>query len=209
MIRRVGEVWLADTATVVGDVTLAAGVNVWFGAVVRGDVARVTLGERVNLQDGVIVHCENGWLTIPNYDSATAHDADGKKIKEFKGSSDHFANFISAVRSRKYTDLNADIEQGHLSSALCHTGNISYRLGADKSPDEIADAIKSDKNATESFGRMQEHLAANDVDLAKTKATLGAWLKMDPKTERFVNNDQANAQLTRDYRKPFVVPKEV
>jgi gamma-carbonic anhydrase len=49
----------ADTAVVVADVRAAAGVNVWFGAVVRGDVAAITLGENVNLQDGVIVHCDH------------------------------------------------------------------------------------------------------------------------------------------------------
>lgn len=48
----------ADTAVVVGDVRAASGVNVWFGAVVRGDVAAITLGENVNLQDGVVVHCD-------------------------------------------------------------------------------------------------------------------------------------------------------
>lgn len=48
----------SDTAVVVGDVRATAGVNVWFGAVVRGDVAPITLGENVNLQDGVIVHCD-------------------------------------------------------------------------------------------------------------------------------------------------------
>ena len=48
----------ADSAVVVADVRAAVGVNVWFGAVVRGDVAPITLGENVNLQDGVIVHCD-------------------------------------------------------------------------------------------------------------------------------------------------------
>lgn len=48
----------ADTAVVLGDVRAAAGVNVWFGVVVRGDVAPITLDENVNLQDGVIVHCD-------------------------------------------------------------------------------------------------------------------------------------------------------
>ncbi|MBY0515001.1 MAG: gamma carbonic anhydrase family protein [Gemmataceae bacterium] len=55
--------FLAPTAVVTGDVTLAAGVNLWFGCVVRGDVAPITLGENVNLQDGVIVHCDAG---VPN-----------------------------------------------------------------------------------------------------------------------------------------------
>jgi hypothetical protein len=39
--------------------------------------------------------------------------------------------------------------------------------------------------------------------------TLGALLKMDPKSERFTNNEQANELLTSTYRKPFVVPEQV
>ena len=55
--------FLAPTAVVTGDVTCGPGVNIWFGCVVRGDVAPITLGENVNLQDGVIVHCDAG---VPN-----------------------------------------------------------------------------------------------------------------------------------------------
>ena len=56
---------------------------------------------------------------------------------------------------------------------------------------------------------MQEHLGRNGVDLTKTPVVLGPWLSMDPKTERFLENDAANALLRRDYRKPFVVPEVV
>jgi predicted dehydrogenase len=42
---------------------------------------------------------------------------------------DHFANFAEAVKSRSTQNLNAPVEEGHLSSALCHLANISYRLG--------------------------------------------------------------------------------
>ena len=45
-------------------------------------------------------------------------------------------NFLAAVRSRRSADLNAEILEGHLSSALCHTGNISYRLGRASVPEE-------------------------------------------------------------------------
>jgi carbonic anhydrase/acetyltransferase-like protein (isoleucine patch superfamily) len=50
--------YIAPGAVVVGDVVLAAGVNIWFGAVVRADLARITLGPRVNLQDGCILHTD-------------------------------------------------------------------------------------------------------------------------------------------------------
>jgi hypothetical protein len=56
---------------------------------------------------------------------------------------------------------------------------------------------------------MQEHLEVNNVDLAKTPATLGVFLKMNPKTERFSGNHLADKMLTREYRAPFVVPKDV
>jgi hypothetical protein len=155
---------------------------------------------------GVVVDCEGGTMIIPNYSSARILDKAGDEIKKFSGASSHFANFIDAVRSRKISDLNADILEGHLSSALCHTGNISYRLGKTQQPEEIHDAVKSNKVLAEALGRMEEHLAANNVDLKKTPAALGAALKMNPQTERFIGNSDADKLLTRDYRKPFVVP---
>jgi carbonic anhydrase/acetyltransferase-like protein (isoleucine patch superfamily) len=49
--------YLADNATVVGDVIMGDECSVWFTAVVRGDVHRIQMGNRVNVQDGAIVHC--------------------------------------------------------------------------------------------------------------------------------------------------------
>lgn len=51
------------TAVVVGDVTAAEDASFWFGAVVRGDVAPVTIGRRTNVQDNAVVHCDSG---VPN-----------------------------------------------------------------------------------------------------------------------------------------------
>jgi hypothetical protein len=141
---------------------------------------------------GVVTDCEGGTMVIPSYSVAKFFDKDGNEIKSFKGSSSHFGNFIAAVRSRKSSDLKADILEGHISSALCHTGNI-----------------KSNPDLAEALGRMEQHLAANHVDLQKTPATLGAVLKMDPQNERFVGNQIANQLLARQYRKPFVVPDRV
>ena len=158
---------------------------------------------------GVVVDCENGYMSIPSYDSAVAYDKEGKELKRFKGGANHYENFVKAVRSRKHTDLTADILEGHLSSALCHTGNISYLLGSQKSPEEIREAIQGDKVASESVGRMMEHVRANDVNLQETPLKLGVHLKMDPRSERFVGNNDANRMLTRDYRRPYVVPERV
>jgi predicted dehydrogenase len=81
------------------------------------------------------------------------------------GDEGHFENFIRAVRSRNPKDLTADIEEGHLSTALCHLSNISCRLGRE--------------------------------------------LRFDGHTERFVQDKEADRYLTRNYRKPFVVPEKV
>ena len=158
---------------------------------------------------GVVIDCEHGFLTIPSYSGAIAFDKAGNQLKKFEGSGDHYENFIKAVRSRKVSDLNADILEGHLSSALCHTGNISYRLGREATTREIYEKIEANDEAIEALGRFEEHLGVNGVDLIKTKAKLGPLLKMNSRTERFTNNNDANALLTRNYRAPFVVPEKV
>jgi predicted dehydrogenase len=82
-----------------------------------------------------------------------------------KGGGDHYANFVKAVKARDHKLLNADIEEGHLSSAYCHLGNIAYRLGRK--------------------------------------------LHINPSTESFVNDSEADGMLTREYRAGFVVPTKV
>lgn len=158
---------------------------------------------------GVVVDCEGGSMVIPSYTRATVYDKAGKEIKTYEAGGNHFENFIQAVRSRKHTDLRADILEGHLSSALCHTGNISHRLGKPLSPEGIRDAVKADRDLAESLERMETHLGANQVDLQKSPLILGEALKMNPKTERFINNPRADQLLTREYRRPFVVPEKV
>ncbi|MBI5386077.1 MAG: Gfo/Idh/MocA family oxidoreductase [Verrucomicrobia bacterium] len=155
---------------------------------------------------GQMIECEGG-----STNGHVAWDKDGKQLKKFAGSREenHFANFITAVRSRKKDDLKADILEGHLSSALCHLGNISHRVGKLADPDELHAALKKDAAAQETLARMEEHLAANGVDIKQTKLTLGPTLKIDPKTERFIGHAKANELITRPYRPGFVVPEKV
>ena len=49
--------FLADNATIVGDVSLGSNCSVWFNAVIRGDVNYITIGNNTNIQDGVVIHC--------------------------------------------------------------------------------------------------------------------------------------------------------
>ena len=67
--------FLAYNATVTGDVRLGSEASVWFGAVVRGDVAPVTIGRRVNIQDGAVVHCDTGFANLIEDDVTIGHRA--------------------------------------------------------------------------------------------------------------------------------------
>ena len=49
--------WLAENATVVGDVRMGNDCSIWFNAVVRGDVNSIRMGNQVNVQDGAVIHC--------------------------------------------------------------------------------------------------------------------------------------------------------
>jgi hypothetical protein len=158
---------------------------------------------------GVVVDCEGGTMVVPDYTRVIFYDLEGKELKKCDGSKSHFANFIDAVRTRKASHLHADILEGHISSALCHVGNISYSLGQPHAADEIREAVKVNKELAEAVDRMELHLAANQIDLLKAPATLGGVLNMDPKTERFLNHPTANQLLTREYRVPFVVPEKI
>jgi carbonic anhydrase/acetyltransferase-like protein (isoleucine patch superfamily) len=67
--------FLAHNATVVGDVSVGHEASFWFNAVVRGDVAPVTIGRRVNVQDGAVVHCDTGVPNVIEDDVTIGHRA--------------------------------------------------------------------------------------------------------------------------------------
>ena len=161
---------------------------------------------------GICVQCEDGYF-VGGGGGGWVYDNDGNRIKQFKGQAGagHHVNFIKAVRSRKVSDLNADIEKGHISSACCHMGNVSYRIGQRMSVGEISDVIGRNANLMDSFERMVLHLVANEVDLSKEPITMGPMLTMDPRTEKFVGeySEMANMYVKRNYREPFIVPDKV
>ncbi len=68
--------FLADNAVVIGDVTMGKDCSVWWSAVVRGDVNAIRIGDRVNIQDGAVIHCtfEKSETVIGN-DVSIGHNA--------------------------------------------------------------------------------------------------------------------------------------
>ena len=56
MIEKHKTVWVAENAVLVGDVTIGEGSSVWYGAILRGDEAPITIGKNTNIQDGAVLH---------------------------------------------------------------------------------------------------------------------------------------------------------
>jgi hypothetical protein len=65
----------------------------------------------------------------------------------------HFQNFIDCVRSRQPASLMAPLDEGHLSTTLCHLGNISYRLGRSVKFDGATERFVGDEEADRLLGR--------------------------------------------------------
>ncbi|MDO8545334.1 MAG: Gfo/Idh/MocA family oxidoreductase [Opitutaceae bacterium] len=170
------------------------------------------------VRTGVIAQCENGY--VAGLVGATAFDPSGKVIKKFPGDggAQHVPNFFAAVRSRRSEDLAAPVETGHLSAALCHWGNISYRVGKNAPTAKIQQAIEGFPGAGEIHAGLQQHLSAHEIDLAKKPFRLGPWLELEAGSGdgiRAVSSGgeptlaQARFLLREVQRPPFVIPEQV
>lgn len=73
--RVAADVFLAPGAAIIGDVEIGPGASVWFGCVLRGDVNRIVVGARSNLQDGTVVHLGDDDATIIGEDVVVGHRA--------------------------------------------------------------------------------------------------------------------------------------
>lgn len=121
---------------------------------------------------GNIFYGSEGYLVMPGYGSWTTFHGGNNKAGESSESylknhpqeraADCFGNFIAAVKARDPKLLNAEILEGHLSSALGHMANTAFRLGR--------------------------------------------TLEFDPDKEVYIGDEEANRQLTREYRSPFTLP---
>src|SRR5437868_12686086 len=69
------DAYIAPTAVLIGAVHIAAGASVWFGAVLRGDEAPITVGEGANIQDNVVIHCAVNLPTIIESNATVGHSA--------------------------------------------------------------------------------------------------------------------------------------
>jgi predicted dehydrogenase len=103
---------------------------------------------------GVIFYGSEGYMVMPDYSSyytflGRQHRPGPKsECPRDPGTSlDHFRNFLRAMRSRKHTDLSADIAEGHLSAAMAHLANIAYRTGRTVRFDPASETFPGDAEA--------------------------------------------------------------
>jgi predicted dehydrogenase len=156
---------------------------------------------------GTFFEGEKGTL-ISGGGAVAAYGPDGQVLEKFTGGGDHFRNFADAVKARKREDLTSEVAEGHLSTSLCHLANISYRLGEPRSL-EAEEPFGANAEANDMYRRFRAHLGQHGLDPSKAKACFGRRLAFDPASERFVGDPDADALLSRAYRKPFAVPEQV
>jgi predicted dehydrogenase len=132
------------------------------------------------IREGFILECEGGSF-VGLRGGGWIHDRDGQRVRQFvgDGGSRHLPNFLDAVRSRRTADLHAPVLEGHASSVYCHLGNASWRLGRDAPIAACRDAVRGHPHAAEILDRLEHHLEANGVDVARSRVVLGPWLDVD------------------------------
>ncbi len=162
---------------------------------------------------GVVVQCEHGYINVAENGAAVAYDNDGKKLEAFEGSDNgaHRGNWIKALKSRKV--VHGILEEGHLSTSLCHLANISYLAGAEKANAQLADAVASNLATKDAYWRTLDHLKLNEVNLDETKPIVGPLLQVDGMREmvshadKIVTDAANNCPIRkREGRAPFKVP---
>jgi len=156
---------------------------------------------------GVNVYCEDGYVS-----NNAAYQYNGRLIKEFESSGESLrVNFINSIRSREVKSQNAHVLDGHLSMALVHMANISYRMGKKSSNEEIRERIQGMKGIKKSFEQFDNHLYANRINLKKMPVKLGPMLTFSSDKETFTGDfsEEANKLVRPEYRQPFVIPDKV
>ncbi len=103
---------------------------------------------------GNIFYGSDGYMLIRGYDTYEVYLGQKReKGPARKAGGDHYANFLKAVRSRNTADQHGPVESAHLSSALAHLGNISFRLGRQLEFDPARERFTGDAQANDMLTR--------------------------------------------------------
>ena len=157
------------------------------GSILQFEVRGLGTNAEAGIRVGNLIYGSKGWMSLDNEDVGVSNvhysdiqikpsgyssykEEDGPQFTNDDPAAansvvNHFTNFLECVKSRKWQNLNAGILEGHLSTSLCHLGNIACRV----------------------------------------KRTL----HFNPNAEKFVNDPEADAYLTKMYRAPYLLPDSV
>jgi predicted dehydrogenase len=146
------------------------------------------------IREGFALDCEGGSF-VGLKGGGVIYDREGKRLRQFpgEGGGRHLANFLDAVRSRRGGDLNAPLAEGHASSAVCHLGNLSWRLGREDALAACREAVRPHAGAAELVDQLAGHLRANQLDLGQARFRIGPWLEVAPDTGALTAVEGASA----------------
>jgi len=168
-----------------------------------------------NIRMGNIIQCEDGYFA-GGRGGGTIYDNDDNLLADFPGDggAGHQANFIEAVRNRDRSILQAEIQEGHISTVLCHMANMSYRGGMGAPPEAVRENLQGSGIGLDIVESMLGHLDLNQIDLVENPVTMGPWLSVNLQHEEVTGGESyhttiAQSLYRRDYRAPFVVPEQV
>ena len=162
-----------------------------------------------DMRDGNYIHCEQGVIRLVRGGGA-ACDHGGKQIKQYqrKDGSGHELNFVKAVRASDRSQLNAEINAGHLSTSICRQANIAFRVGREANGNEVRNSFGDHKDMTHTLETMVAQIERNGVNLSEKNFIASPKLRYDRKAERFIGQyaDAANQFVTNSYLALFTLP---
>jgi predicted dehydrogenase len=126
------------------------------GSVLEYEMRLWSRSKLFSFTEGAAVYGENGWILVNN-SSWTAYDPAGNVVRQGESSSaqaqqTHVRNFLDAVRSRNAESLSQEILSGHISTLMCHAGNIAWRTGKKLRLDAQTESF-DDAEANQYLGR--------------------------------------------------------
>lgn len=151
-IPQLGEdCYIADNATIVGDVVMGNECSVWFNAVIRGDVNSISIGDKTNIQDGAVIHCtyQKAFTTIGN-NVSIGHRAivHGCTVRD-----NALVGMGAIVMDKAEVQENCIIAAGAvvLENTVCEAGHIYAGIPARKVKKLTSDHIQNLKKTAENY----------------------------------------------------------
>lgn len=160
---------------------------------------------------GYVVYAEGGQYRGERGGGA-AYDRDGKRVRRFRGTTgqyEHARNFIDAVRSGDPGQLNAPVEIGHASTALCHYGNLAYLAGEQTPGQEALASAEDDSVWGRTLGSVRGWMEQHDLSILSEPFVMGRKVSIDPDTGEVADSlpDAAPRIVRGPYREAYAIPE--